>query len=577
MTAAIIGLVVLASFIEGLGLAFLVPLLETISAEGEAVPLSGISRSISTGLGWFHLPFRLWTIMVGGFVLFATQALLSYLRQTQSVKLSAGVSADVRIELNASLLRSDMAYLQSRKGGEFANSLITEPGRYQGAFTGTMNLIALAISSITYLSVALILSWSLLLAAVGLISIVSLLVKFEIGRAGRYGTELSRVNADVQSTTMEQLGGIRIVRAFNLETVSGERFRSLALEMAKLYYVTIKSRARMEALFEAGVVGGLMVIVYYAVTVADMSVSVLLTFIFVLFRFYPRVGAINKAFHGLMFGIPAVHNITNLIEETRTPTVINGTTHHSRLKDGIRFEDVSFSYDDDSPVLDRIDFTVRPGEAIAIVGSSGEGKTTLVNLLMRFYDPSDGRILVDGIDLRELDMTSWRSTLSLVNQDIFLFNATISKNIVLGKLDATEEEIVAAARSAYADEFIDELPDGYDTIIGDRGVRLSGGQRQRLALARAIVRDPQILILDEATSELDSKSEQLIQQAIVELGASRTIFTIAHRLSTIRHADNILVIENGRIAEEGNHERLLETNGSYAEFLRIQEEKVTQG
>ena len=381
----------------------------------------------------------------------------------------------------------------------------------------------------------------------------------------------------MQSTTIEQLGGIRIVRAFNLEAVSGERFKSLALEMAKLYHVTIKSRARMEALFEIGVVGGLMVIVYYAVTVADMSIPVLLTFIFVLFRFYPRVGGINKAFHGLMFGIPAVHNITKLIEETRTPTVVNGTIHHSRLKDGIHFEDVSFSYDDDSPILDRIDFTVRSGEAIAIVGSSGEGKTTLVNLLMRFYDPSNGRILVDGTDLRELDMTSWRSTLSLVNQDIFLFNDTIRNNIVLGKLDATEEEIVAAARSAYADEFIDELPDGFDTMIGDRGTRLSGGQRQRLALARAIVRDPQILILDEATSELDSKSEQLIQQAVAELGASRTIFTIAHRLSTIRHADNILVIENGRIAEEGNHERLLATNGSYAEFLRIQEEAVTQG
>ena len=408
----VIGLVVLASSVEGLGIGFLVPMLEIISSEGEVAPLSGISRSLSTGLGWLHLPFKLWTVMLAGFTLFVTQALLLYLQHTRTVKLSAGVSADIRVELNASLLRADMSYLQSKRGGEFANSLITEPGRYQGAFVGTMSLIALAISSITYLVLALILSWSLLLAALGLIGIVTFLVKFEIGRARRYGDQLSRVNNDVQSTTMEQLGGIRIVKAFNLESVSYKRFKRLAVEMADLYYLNAKSRSRMEAIFEAGVVGGLMFIVYYAVTIADMSVPLLLTFIFVLFRFYPRVGAINKAFHGLMFGIPAVHSITKMIEETRNPAVANGSIHHSRLEHGIRFEGVSFAYEDNAPVLDRIDFTVKRGEAIAIVGSSGEGKTTLVNLLMRFYDPSSGRILVDGVDLRELDTASWRSTLS---------------------------------------------------------------------------------------------------------------------------------------------------------------------
>jgi len=190
---------------------------------------------------------------------------------------------------------------------------------------------------------------------------------------------------------------------------------------------------------------------------------------------------------------------------------------------------------------------------------------------MRFYDPTSGSILIDGIDLKELDLHAWRSSIALVNQDIFLFNDTISSNIAMGKFGATDQEIVEASRQAYADKFISKLPDGYDTVIGDRGVRLSGGQRQRIALARAIVRDPQILILDEATSELDSRSEQLIRQAVEELGTTRTVITVAHRLSTIRHADKIIVLDEGKLVEEGSHDELLKGDGQYARFLRIQE------
>ncbi len=212
-----------------------------------------------------------------------------------------------------------------------------------------------------------------------------------------------------------------------------------------------------------------------------------------------------------------------------------------------------------------------------MLGGSGAGKTTVVNLIMRFYDPLSGNVLVDGTDLRELDLRAWRSSIALVNQDIFLFNDTIGNNIAMGKPGATEDEIEEAAKRAYADEFVVKLPHGYETVIGDRGVLLSGGQRQRIALARAIIRDPQILILDEATSELDSRSEQLIRQAVEELGATRTVIIVAHRLSTIRHADKIVVLDEGKVVEEGSHDELLKGDGQYAQFLRVQEMATTEG
>ena len=575
--SGVVALMVVASSVEGVGIGFLVPLLEAINTEGDLIPESQVSRYISTAYGWFDIPFELWTIMLGGFVLFTTQALLKYFQQTQSTKLSAGVTADVRTELHRNVLQADLAFLHSKKGGELGNSLITEPDRYYGAFVGSLNLMALLIASAVYLALALLLSWALVLVAMGMIGAATFVLKFELKRASRYGNRFSQVNAEIHSTTVEHVGGVRILKAFNLESISFKAFTDLAKEKANLYYVTAKSRSRLETMYEAGMVGGLLLIVYYAVTFSNMSVPLLLTFIFILYRFYPRVGGINKNLHSLLLGMPAVQRISRLTEETRNPTIQSGVTSFSRLEEGIRFEGVSFAYDGNIPVLNQIDFSMERGETTAVVGSSGAGKTTLVNLIMRFYDTSSGRILVDGKDLRDLDLTAWRGALGLVNQDIFLFNDTIRNNIALGKLDATEVEIVAAARSAYAEEFIRELPEKYETMIGDRGVRLSGGQRQRIALARAVVRDPQILILDEATSELDSKSERLIQQAIDELGADRTIFTIAHRLSTIRHADKILVLEDGRIAEEGRHEKLVRSNGQYVQLLRIQERVAASG
>lgn len=570
-TAGLVALSLLASLVEGAGVSFLVPLLESLDTKGGLLQDSQITQYFAQAYSRLHLPFALWSVMLGGFIAFSFQAVVRYIQETRTVRLGGEIAAEMRTQLFRNLLSMDLAYIHRRRGSEFANSLVTEANRVQFLFVYSVTALALVMETVVYLGIALFLSWSLVLGALGLIAIMTPLLRYELKRASRQGDRLTEINEGLQNTAVEHLGGIRILKAFNLEGVSNKTFKAQASQMPIVNWTAAKSRSRLTLVYETVMVASLLLVVYYAATFFEMSIPVLLTFAFILFRLQPRVGAMNKTLHQISYAIPGAQAVLRLLRETQAPSIQSGSKPFQELKDKVRFEGVTFGYDGESPVLRDVSFTIKRGETTAIVGRSGAGKTTLANLLMRFYDPSSGRILVDGIDLKELELDSWRRAIALVSQDVFLFNDTVRSNIAMGKPDATEEEVIAAARRAYADEFIREFPDGYDTVIGDRGVRLSGGQRQRIALARAIVRDPQILILDEATSELDSKSEELIRQAVEELGTSRTIFIIAHRLSTIRHADKIVVLERGAIVEEGSHEALLKRNGRYAEFLHMQD------
>jgi ABC-type multidrug transport system fused ATPase/permease subunit len=565
-----IAVITMASLAEGTGIAFIVPILEILSNGGSVTPESEVSKAIANGFGWVNIPYALWTVMLMGFLLFGFQSIMKYFRLSLTAKISEQVAAEMRVKLFGNLLKTDLGYLQRRKGGDFINSLVTECNRVQVTFLSALELLALVIETSLYLVIAFVLSWQLVLGAMLLIGVIVLLLKFELNRAGSLGNRLTEINNSLQNTVIEHLGGIRILRAFNLEARSYDTFKEQADEFPRVRYSVAKSRARLSTLYETGMVAGLLIVVFYSVTVIHMSMAVLLTFILVLYRFYPKVGAMNKAAHQTLFSLPGVRNVIEMTNETEHPSIKSGSKQLESFQNEIRFDSVGFAYDGDSTVLNGIDLKINRGETVAVIGGSGAGKTTLVNMLMRFYDPTSGRITVDGTDLRELDISSWRGAIALVNQDTFLFHDTIRNNIAMGKPGATDEEIVSAAKRAYADEFINSLPEGYDTLVGDRGMRLSGGQRQRLALARAVVRDPQILILDEATSELDSRSEDLIRQAVEDLGTERTIFIIAHRLSTIRHADKIVVLDHGKVIEEGTHASLLSNGEHYAEFLKLQ-------
>ncbi len=276
------------------------------------------------------------------------------------------------------------------------------------------------------------------------------------------------------------------------------------------------------------------------------------------------------SFQNNLAGLDRVLDVLEIEEElpSRTEAV---TLRRANVRGAISIRNVSFVYPDSEPtVLHDVSLEVEPGETVALVGRSGAGKTTLTNLIARFYDPNSGSICLDGRDLRDIELSSYRSLLGIVEQDVFLFDGTIRENIAYARRKASDQDVISAADAAAADEFIRRLPDGYDTLIGERGVKLSGGQRQRIAIARAILADPKILILDEATSNLDSESEQLIQNSLAELLQDRTAFVIAHRLSTIMGADKIVVLEDGRVVEVGTHEELLDDGGRYRDMVHLQ-------
>jgi subfamily B ATP-binding cassette protein MsbA len=317
-----------------------------------------------------------------------------------------------------------------------------------------------------------------------------------------------------------------------------------------------------------------MIVIALTVFVANgiLQTSSLLTFLFILFRLVPAVHEINgnrsmlNSFHG------SLDNIRELLRTDNKPYLRDGQVEFTGLRRAIAFESVDFGYEPEHPILHNITLTIKRGEMTAIVGASGAGKTTLVDLIPRFDDPTEGRIRLDGVDLREFQINSLRRRMAIVSQDTFIFNASIRDNIAYGVPEATPADITEAARLANALDFILELPEQFDTPLGDRGVRLSGGQRQRIAIARALLHNPEVLILDEATSALDSISERLIQDSIEKLAVGRTVIAIAHRLSTIVRADKVVVLEQGRIVEQGTYQELLAQRGRLWKYHQMQHE-----
>ena len=342
-------------------------------------------------------------------------------------------------------------------------------------------------------------------------------------------------------------------------------------EVSKVFFKLDRISGLVHPLSEALTAPLLLGILAVMATGAPGQMAVSLTFLILLYRLQPRIKQFDANSVALDALSASVEEVRSLLDETDKPYLQNGTRVLVSIDKGIVFENVSLHYDfGKNAALEQVTCSINRGETTAFVGPSGAGKSSLISLICRFYDPSSGRLLIDGIPMQELDLSWWRKQIAIVSQDVYLFNASVAENIAYGKLDATGEELMEAAHKAHALEFIEDLPDGFETVLGDRGVRLSGGQRQRLALARAFIRDPQILILDEATNSLDLISEKVIQDALEEFGRNRTVLIIAHRISTIEHADKVIVLDTGRVVESGAVVDLLATDGLFSRFYALQ-------
>ena len=437
-------------------------------------------------------------------------------------------------------------------------------------------LLVKGLALIIYAGIALQLSWKL--------SVISIFL-FTLLFAGLFNLRswvreasfaVSVANSKFAGVAIELVNGIRVIHASATQDFERKRFGQASSDVVEASVKTMTYAAFFRPLAEGLATTILIAIIIigmmFLVSTGELQAASLLTFLFLLFRLVPAAQEIN----GNIGKISSLHgsfkNIEDLLSSQDKPYFQNGTRRLTGFERAIEFVAVDFGYDAEALVLKDITLTVKRGQTIALVGASGAGKTTLVDLIPRFYDPTQGRILLDGVDLKEFDIHTVRQKMAIVSQDTFIFNASVRENIAYGLEKITQAKLEEAAHYANALGFIRELPEGFETRLGDRGVRLSGGQRQRLAIARALLRDPEILILDEATSALDSASERLIQEAVEALAVGRTVIAIAHRLSTIVKADKVVVLEQGRIVEQGTYQELLRQHGKLWQYHQLQNE-----
>ncbi len=481
---------------------------------------------------------------------------------------------DLRVRLYAWLQRLSLSFFERTSTGELMSRVTNDVNALEqfvthGSALTAVDLLRLCGGALLLVVLDLRLALLVLLP----VPVLAVSMRYFNTRIRPVYRRVRRRLGDINAQLQDNLSGIRVIQAFAQEEQALHRFTA---ESESYYRARVEGIRYWSTFFPAmrfvASLGTVIVLGVGAVMVVrgDLTLGTLVAFLSYVTSFYEPINRLTEVDNIFQEAIAAGERIFELLDESAEIQDAPDAVELPPIRGEVVFQDVHFRYGSGDEVLHDVEFSMAPGEVVALVGPSGAGKTSVANLLCRFYDPIHGRITVDGYDLRRVKLASLRRQVAVVLQDTFLFNTTVRDNLLYGKPDATEEELVAAARAAYAHEFIEALPNGYDTEIGERGVKLSGGQKQRLALARAILANPRILILDEATSSVDAEAEYLIQQALDEVLKGRTALIIAHRLSTIRNADKIIALEEGRIVEIGDHQELIRRGGLYSQLYQRQ-------
>jgi subfamily B ATP-binding cassette protein MsbA len=551
-----------------------------------AIIFSIAASGISGAMAWYVKPVvdginldkdvRIITIFpfvyIGFFIL---KGLFSFIHSFLMRAIGAKVVRDVRDQIFKKLVTLPMNFYANKPSGELISRVINDSNVLQGLLGYSIkDIFVEGATFIALLIIAFTRRWDLTLIALTVLP-------FSVFVISKFGNKMKKISQRTQEQISglvirltESISGIKMVKAFIREKLHEDKFNE---ENKKYYRIALKGARTIEysnLLHEiiAGI--GLTSILFYGfylVFLDKMTMGDLLSFFAAIGMMYTPIKRLGSANNNLQQARAAAERIFYLLDQSPE---VDGTEHLPAINNKIVFNKVTFIYPGTKrKVLDDVNFAVKKGELIAIVGKSGAGKTTLVDMLPRFYRPTSGNVLIDNMDINNATLESLRRNIGIVSQDVILFNETVRENIAMGKPDATEEEIIDAAKAAYAHDFIKEMPDGYDTIIGERGVKLSGGQKQRISIARALLKNPPILILDEATSSLDTASEIIVQRALDNLMTNRTTFVIAHRLSTVRRADKILVLDKAKIVEAGTHEELLKKEGIYKLLYQSQFEQ----
>ncbi len=507
--------------------------------------------------------------------IFLVKNVFDFLRNYLVAWIEQAVTRDLRNEVYAHLVDLDLVFFGRTRMGQIISRLTHDVEQLRTLVTKELaRIISSVLEMAAFFTLMLLISWQLTLAAVIILPGVFAIWGPLLRRVRRGDRTILNLAGEVNSHIQETLSGIRLVKASAAEGHERERFRRLTWAYFKAFIRTERFRALSHPITETVGALGTVVILWYGtrlvLTGGVLSGEEFIAFLALSMKLYSPVKYLGKLPAIIQPGLVASERVFEFLD---APVEIRDRPEarpFPGVHEEIAFDDVWFHYRPGEPVLRDINFVAPAGSVTALVGPSGAGKTTLVDLIGRFYEVTEGRILIDGNDIREFSLQSLRDHLGIVSQETVLFHDTVRSNIAYGIDEVSDEAVRAAARAAYADGFVERLPQGYDTVVGERGTQLSGGQRQRIAIARAILRDPPILILDEATSALDSEAEQLVQQAMERLLVGRTVFVIAHRLSTVQQADQILVMEEGRIVQRGTHAELLAGGGVYRRLHDLQ-------
>ena len=560
-----------AAVLEGIGLGFILPIIEIVQSENPAAEASGVLGVFVTVYRTLGIPFALQFVIIGVALVMTVRYTLSFMVAWFREALRTYYTRDLQIRAFDNALDAKVEYYDQEGSDDILNAIVTQTFYAGRVIVRVIKFIEQAFLSVVYLLIALVVAPVLTLYTSVVLGGITVFMRRIIEPGYDLGDKVADANEQRQAAAQAGTQGIRDIRIFG---VADELFDDFVDAVNKYTGARISLRrneAAIQKFYNLLVSVSIFALIYFALTFANLSISSLAIFLFAMFRLGPRVSTLNQTFYRIENDLPHLVRTQEFIQTLEQYEEPNATAGNVPAEvEHVEFDDVRFSYDGEENVLQGIDFEVEQGEYIAFVGESGAGKSTIVSLLARLYQQYDGDIQANGVLIDDIDISEWRDRITVVRQNPFIFDDSLKYNLTIGNRDVTDQEIERVCEIARVDEFLDDLPRGYDTLLGDDGVRLSGGQKQRVALARALLEDADLLILDEATSDLDSNLEKEVQEAIEGMEREYAIIAIAHRLSTVENADRIYTIEDGRISERGSHSDLLSKDGTYAELYGIQ-------
>ncbi len=590
---------ILFALLNGMSVYLTIPLLDTLFQEGSKTQTSSQTSTVSNVShllpDWvikikndvvntfdnfvfsgdkLDALFKICLLVLFTFVL---KNVFGYLQAYYLSYVEQGSMKDLRDSAYKHLHQLPMSYFKQERVGNLISRLTNDVNVVQTSISAAfLNLIREPLTIIVFVGIALSISWQLTLLAFVILPFSMFIIAWIGLKLRKHSSRIQAKMADITSILQETISGVKIVKAFGMENYENKKFVDETNNYFKMMLRIVRIRNASSPITETlSVLVGAVIIYYGGVLVLQyntLKASEFLGFLFAIFQLMPPIKELSTVNNRIQESSAAGDRIFEILDTNPNIKDKPDAVKIEQFKSTIEFSHLNFQYEDSEElVLDDINFKVNKGEIIALVGPSGGGKSTLVDLIPRFYDPIGGKILIDGIDIKDINIKNLRSLMGIVTQETFLFNESIKSNIAYGLGDYPIEKIIEAAKTANAHNFIVDLPDGYETIIGERGLKISGGQRQRISIARAIVKNPEIMIFDEATSALDNESELLVQEAIERMMKNRTTFVIAHRLSTIRNASRILVLDKGKIIQIGTHDNLIQDkNGLYNKFYEMQ-------